>query len=166
VLNVDGIRLVVVVGRLLPGNRRDSRAWAESGAKAAVGKTMTADGGYQGTVLPVPHRRRCKGEELPDRKESHNRSHKQVRARVERTFARMKEWKIRSGSKCYKFSYIVPMPLTAPNRVSHCGDRSPVPTAHEQSGSHPAQHWSTTRSLRSRADLGAPSSEARVSSRM
>lgn len=43
-------RLVVVVGRPLPGNRHDSRGWEESGAKAAVGKTMTiADGGYQGT---------------------------------------------------------------------------------------------------------------------
>ncbi|MFF3982224.1 transposase [Streptomyces sp. NPDC001828] len=87
-------RLVVVVGRHLPGNRHDSRGWEESGAKAAVGSTMTiADGGYQGTGLVIPHRRR-KGEELPDWKEEHNRSHKQVRARVEHTFARMKGWKI------------------------------------------------------------------------
>ncbi len=87
-------RLVVVVGRPLPGNRHDSRGWKESGAKAAVGKTMTiADGGYQGTGLVIPHRRR-KGEELPPWKEGHNRSHKQVRARVEHTFARMKSWKI------------------------------------------------------------------------
>ncbi|MEU6847466.1 transposase [Streptomyces sp. NPDC046716] len=87
-------RLVVVVGRPLPGNRHDSRGWEESGAKAAVGKTMTiADGGYQGTGLVIPYRRR-KGEELPDRKEKHNRSHKQVRARVEHTFAWMKGWKI------------------------------------------------------------------------
>lgn len=62
-------RLVVVVGRPLPGNRHDSRGWEESGAKAAVGKTMTiADGGYQGTGLVIPHRRR-KGEKLPDWKE-------------------------------------------------------------------------------------------------
>lgn len=87
-------RLVVVVGRPLPGNRHDSRGWEESGAKAAVGKTMTiADGGYQGTGLVIPHRRR-KGEELPGWKEEHNRSHKQVRARVEHTLARMKGWKI------------------------------------------------------------------------
>ena len=58
-------RLVVVVGRPLPGNRHDSRGWEESGAKCAVGNTMTiADGGYQGTGLVIPHRRR-KGEELP-----------------------------------------------------------------------------------------------------
>ena len=58
-------RRVVVVGQPLPGSRHDSRGWEESGAKAAVGKTMTiADGGYQGTGLVIPHRRRtC--EELP-----------------------------------------------------------------------------------------------------
>ncbi|MFF2479155.1 transposase [Streptomyces sp. NPDC058066] len=84
----------VVVGRPLPGNRNDCRAWEQSGAKAAVGRTMTiADGGYPGTGLVMPHRRR-KGEELPDWKQEHNRSHKQVRARVEHTFARMKTWKI------------------------------------------------------------------------
>ncbi|MBV1940896.1 transposase [Streptomyces sp. BV286] len=86
--------LVVVVGRRLPGNRHDSRGWEESGAKAAVGRTMTiADGGYQGTGLVIPHRR-GKSEELPAWKAEHNRSHKQVRARVEHSFARMKGWKI------------------------------------------------------------------------
>ncbi len=40
----------------LPGSRNDCKAWAESGAKAAVGKTMTiADGGYSGTGLVMPH---------------------------------------------------------------------------------------------------------------
>ncbi|MFC9227423.1 transposase [Streptomyces decoyicus] len=88
-------RLVVVVGQPLPGNRHDSRGWEESGAKAAVGNTTTiADGGYQGTGLVIPHRK-VKGQaELPDWKEEHNRSHKQVRARVEHVFARMKTWKI------------------------------------------------------------------------
>ncbi|MEF2528831.1 MULTISPECIES: transposase [Streptomyces] len=88
-------RLVVVVGRPLPGNRHDARGWEESGAKAAVGNTTTiADGGYQGTGLVIPHRK-VKGQtELPDWKEEHNRSHKQVRARVEHVFARMKTWKI------------------------------------------------------------------------
>ncbi|MFE6727810.1 transposase [Streptomyces californicus] len=87
-------RLVVVVGRPLAGNRNDRKAWEESGAKAAVGRTMTiADGGYPGTGLVMPHRRR-KGEELPEWKEAHNKSHKQVRARVEHVFARMKTWKI------------------------------------------------------------------------
>ncbi|WUQ36607.1 transposase [Streptomyces sp. NBC_00234] len=87
-------RLVVVVGKPLPGNRNDYRAWEESGAKAAVGRTLTmADGGYPGTGLLMPHRR-TPGEELPGWKREHNRSHKQVRARVEHVFARMKTWKI------------------------------------------------------------------------
>ncbi|MFB6678830.1 transposase [Streptomyces sp. NPDC056390] len=87
-------RLVVVVGRPLPGNRNDCKAWEESGAKAAVGKSLTmADGGYPGTGLLTPHRR-TPGEELPAWKQEHNHSHKQVRARVEHVFARMKTWKI------------------------------------------------------------------------
>ncbi|MFH8498855.1 transposase [Streptomyces coeruleorubidus] len=87
-------RLVVVVGRPLPGNRADCEAWEESGAKAAVGGTITiADGGHPGTGLVMPHRRR-KDEELLDWKQAHNKSHKQVRARVEHAFARMKTWKI------------------------------------------------------------------------
>ncbi|MFI9605444.1 transposase [Streptomyces sp. NPDC052043] len=87
-------RLVVAVGRPLPGNRNDCKAWEESGAKDAVGTTITiADGGYPGTGLVMLHRRR-KGEELPGWKQAHNKSHKQVRARVEHVFARMKTWKI------------------------------------------------------------------------
>ncbi|WP_411139887.1 transposase [Streptomyces sp. x-80] len=88
-------RLVVVAGRPLAGNRNDCKAWEESGAKATVGKTLTiADGGYPGTGLVIPHRRERGQSELPDRKEEHHTSHKQVRARIEHTFARMKTWKI------------------------------------------------------------------------
>ncbi|WP_427168529.1 transposase [Streptomyces sp. C1-1] len=87
-------RLVVVVGRPLPGNRNDCKAWEESGAKTAVGRTtVIADGGCPGTGLIMPLRR-TQGEELPGWKREHNRSHKQVRARVEHLFARMKTWKI------------------------------------------------------------------------
>ncbi|MEW1910951.1 transposase [Kitasatospora sp. NPDC085895] len=87
-------RLVVAVGKPLPGNRNDCRAWEESGAKAAVGRTTTiADGGYPGTGLVIPHRR-SKGGELTEWQAEHNREHKQVRARVEHVFARMKTWKI------------------------------------------------------------------------
>ncbi|WCD86766.1 hypothetical protein KPP03845_103125 [Streptomyces xanthophaeus] len=51
-------RLVVAVGIPVPGNRNDCKAWAESGAEAAVGRTTTiADGGYPGTGLVIPHRR-------------------------------------------------------------------------------------------------------------
>jgi hypothetical protein len=88
-------RLVVAIGRPLPGNRNDCRAWEESGAKAAVGRTtVIADGGYPGTGLMIPHRRRNKADELPAWKKAHNTSHRRVRARVEHVFARMKGWKI------------------------------------------------------------------------
>lgn len=82
------------MGPPLAGNRNDCKAWEESGAKAAVGRTLTiADGGCPGTDLVMPHRQH-KGEDLPDWKQEHNTSHKQVRARVEHVFARMKTWKI------------------------------------------------------------------------
>ncbi|MDQ0757373.1 transposase [Streptomyces canus] len=88
-------RLVVAVGRPLPGNRNDCKAWGLSGAKAAVGNAVViADGGYRGTGLVIPHRREPGQAELPAWKEEHNRSHRRVRARVEHTFARMKSWKI------------------------------------------------------------------------
>jgi hypothetical protein len=84
----------VLVGRPLPGNRNDGEAWEQSGAKAAVGKTMTiADGGSPGAGLVLPHRGRV-SEELPDWKQEHNRSHKQARGPVEHTITRMKTWKI------------------------------------------------------------------------
>ena len=89
-------RLVVAIGRPVPGNRNDCTAWEISGAKDAVGTTPTviADGGYRGTGLVIPHRRRRQGEDLPAWKEEHNTSHRRVRARIEHTFARMKSWKI------------------------------------------------------------------------
>ena len=88
-------RLVVAVGRPLPGNRNDCKAWELSGAKDAVGRTtVIADGGYRGTGLVIPHRRERGQAELPAWKEDHNTSHRKIRARVEHAFARMKSWKI------------------------------------------------------------------------
>ncbi|WP_369188793.1 transposase [Streptomyces sp. R08] len=88
-------RLVVAVGRPLPGNRNDCKAWELSGAKAVVGRTtVIADGGYRGTGLVIPHRREPGQAQLPAWKEEHNTTHRKVRARVEHTFARMKTWKI------------------------------------------------------------------------
>jgi hypothetical protein len=88
-------RLVVAVGRPVPGNRNDCKAWELSGAKDAVGRTMViADGGYRGTGLVIPRRREKGQAELPAWKEEHNASHRKVRARVEHAFARMKGWKI------------------------------------------------------------------------
>ncbi|MFJ6645929.1 transposase [Streptomyces sp. NPDC091290] len=88
-------RLVVAVGRPLPGNRNDCRAWELSGAKVAVGKAVViSDDGYRGTSLVIPHRRERGQAELPAWKEQHNTSHRKVGARVEHVFARMKSWKI------------------------------------------------------------------------
>ncbi|GAA2490642.1 transposase [Streptomyces longisporus] len=88
-------RQVVAVGRPLPGNRNDCKAWELSGAKAAVGTTpVIADGGYRGTGLVIPHRREKGHGELPAWKEEHNASHRKVRASIEHAFARMKTWKI------------------------------------------------------------------------
>ncbi len=71
-------RLVVVVGQPLPGNRNDCKAWEESGAKAAVGRPLTiADGGYPGTGLVMPHRRR-EGEDLPDWKKAQRRQPRRI----------------------------------------------------------------------------------------
>ncbi|MFD5016253.1 transposase [Streptomyces chartreusis] len=88
-------RLVVAVGRPLPGNRNDCRAWELSGAKVAVGRAVViADDCYRGTRLVIPHCRERGQAELPAWKEQHNTSHRKVRARVEHVFARMKSWKI------------------------------------------------------------------------
>ena len=91
---IDANTRLVAVGRPVPGNRNDSKAWAESGAKDLVGRATTiADGGYPGTGLIIPHRKPTGGE-LPAWKKEHNHGHKRVRARVEHAFARMKTYKI------------------------------------------------------------------------
>ncbi|ALO98818.1 Transposase [Streptomyces hygroscopicus subsp. limoneus] len=74
-----GTRLVVAVGRPVPGNRNDCKAWELSGAKDAVGKTtVIADGGYRGTGLVIPHRRERGQADLPGWKQEHNASHREV----------------------------------------------------------------------------------------
>jgi hypothetical protein len=87
-------QLVVAVGAPLPGNRNDCRAFGESGAEDVCrNATVIGDGGYIATSAIIPYRRRP-GEVLPAWKEEHNASHRQVRARVEHAFARMKTWKV------------------------------------------------------------------------
>ncbi|WDV31007.1 transposase family protein [Streptomyces sp. AD16] len=88
-------RLVVVVGRPLAGNRNDCKAWEESGAKAAVGKTLTiADGGYPGTRTRHPSPARAR----PDRTTGVERGTQQVPQAGPRPrracLRRMKTWKI------------------------------------------------------------------------
>ncbi|MFB7147892.1 MULTISPECIES: transposase family protein [Streptomyces] len=87
-------RLVVASARPAPGNKADAHVWRESGLPAAAaGTTVIADGAYLGTGLVVPHRRRA-GRPLLRGQEEDNAEHRRVRARVEHTFARMKNWKI------------------------------------------------------------------------
>ncbi|GAA1879817.1 hypothetical protein GCM10009753_03850 [Streptantibioticus ferralitis] len=87
-------RLVPAVGRPLPGSRNDCIAFTESGIDDTCGAaTALADGGCQGTNTLIPHRRPA-GERLPGWKEAHNTAHRRVCARVDRDFARMKNWRI------------------------------------------------------------------------
>ncbi|SCK55575.1 DDE superfamily endonuclease [Streptomyces sp. ScaeMP-e48] len=87
-------RLVIASARPVPGNKADAHAWQESDLPAiAAGTTVIADGAYLGTGLIVPHRRRA-GRPLLRSQEEDNTEHRRVRARVEHTFARMKNWKI------------------------------------------------------------------------
>lgn len=55
--------------------------------------TVLGDGAYINTGLVVPHRKRP-GRTLLPGEEDDNAGHRRVRARVERTFARMKHYKI------------------------------------------------------------------------
>ncbi|MZE54919.1 transposase [Streptomyces sp. SID5770] len=87
-------RLVVAAARPAPGSKADAHVWRESGLPAlAAGTTVIADGAYLGTGLIVPHRKRA-GRPLPRGQEEDDAEHRRVRARVEHTFARMKNWKV------------------------------------------------------------------------
>ncbi|MFF3420426.1 transposase [Streptomyces sp. NPDC002698] len=87
-------RLVIASARPAPGNKADAHVWRESDLPtAAAGTTVLADGAYLGTGLIVPHRKRA-GRPLLRGQEEDNAEHRRVRARVEHTFARMKNWKI------------------------------------------------------------------------
>ncbi|MGX1127814.1 hypothetical protein RKD49_000004 [Streptomyces glaucescens] len=87
-------RLVIASARPAPGSKADAHVWRESDLPAAAaGTTVIADGAYLGTGLIVPHRRRA-GRPLLRGQEGDNAEHRRVRARVEHTFARMKNWKI------------------------------------------------------------------------
>lgn len=89
-------RLTVVIGKPLPGNRNDCRAYTESGVdQHCTGATVMADGGYQGTREVIrPYRKPTDGGELPEWKDELNSVHKRVRARVEHALAHMKSWNI------------------------------------------------------------------------
>ncbi|MEV0703320.1 transposase [Saccharopolyspora sp. NPDC050389] len=89
-------RLTVAVGKPLPGNRNDCRAYTESSVdQHCTGAHVMADSGYQGiTGVVMPYRKPGDGSELPPWKEELNTVHKRVRARVEHALAHMKSWNI------------------------------------------------------------------------
>ncbi|NVI86568.1 transposase [Actinomadura sp. BRA 177] len=89
-------RLVVAVGRPVPGNHNDCTAFRDSGAdRACRGAHVMADGGYQGNrQVIMPYRRPRDGGELAAWQHELNTVHKRVRARVEHAFAHMKWWNI------------------------------------------------------------------------
>ncbi len=87
-------RLVVAAARPAPGNKADAHVWRASDLPArCAGATVLADGAYINTGLVVPHRRRA-GRPLMRAQEEDNTEHRRIRARVEHTFARMKNYKI------------------------------------------------------------------------
>ncbi|MFJ1751415.1 transposase family protein [Kitasatospora sp. NPDC088134] len=87
-------RLVVAAARPAPGNRADAhvRRASDLPARCANAKVL-ADGAHINTGLAVPHRRRP-GRPLLRAQEEGNAEHRRVRARIEHTFARMKNDKI------------------------------------------------------------------------
>lgn len=87
-------RLVVATARPVPGNTADAKAWRDSGLAAhCEGVTVLGDGAYINAGLIVPHRKRA-GRPLLKGEEEDNAQHRKVRARVERTFSRMKNYRI------------------------------------------------------------------------
>ncbi len=91
-----GTRLVVAVGRPVPGNHNDCTAYRDSGADTACrGAHVMADGGYQGNrQVIMPYQRRAGGGEMAGWQVESNTVHKRARARVEHAFAQMKVWNI------------------------------------------------------------------------
>ena len=89
-------RLVVALGDPQPGNRNDTIVYRSSGIdQKLAGRPTMADGAYRGNPeVIIPYRKPADGTELPQWKEDLNAVHRHVRARVEHTLARMKEWKI------------------------------------------------------------------------
>jgi hypothetical protein len=90
-------RVTVAIGKPLPGNRNDCRAYTESGVdEQCEGAKVMADGGYQGNrEVIMPYRKPADGQpSLPQWKHDLNTVHKRVRARVEHALAHMKSWNI------------------------------------------------------------------------
>ncbi|TQL19690.1 DDE family transposase [Streptomyces sp. SLBN-134] len=96
-------RLVVAVGDPLPGSRNDCRAFTESGVDFACrGVPVIADGGYQGTGLLIPHRRR-RGQKalspgLPPQRRWRSPSHARHRPTTQPGF----HWSVIVSADCWQ----------------------------------------------------------------
>ncbi len=89
-------RLVVALGDPQPGNHHDTTVYRTSGIdQQLAGRATMADGAYRGhPEVIIPYRKPADGTALPQWKDDLNTVHRSVRARVEHTLARLKEWKI------------------------------------------------------------------------
>ncbi len=89
-------RLVVALGDPQPGNHNDTTVYRCSGIdQQLAGRATMADGAYRGNPeVIIPYRKPADGTALPPWKDDLNTVHRSVRARVEHTLARLKEWKI------------------------------------------------------------------------
>ena len=87
-------RLVVALGDPPPGNRHDTVVYRSSGINAKLaGRAIMADGAYRGNPeVIIPYRKPEDGSALPQWQQDVNAVPRSVRARVEHTLARMKEW--------------------------------------------------------------------------
>ncbi|WUH98232.1 transposase [Spirillospora sp. NBC_00431] len=87
-------RLGVAAAPPVPSTTADAAAWRRSNLpEYCRGVTVLGDGAYTGCGLVIPHRRRP-GRPLLPVQEADKAEHRKVRARVEHTFARMKNYKI------------------------------------------------------------------------
>jgi hypothetical protein len=88
--------LVVALGDPQPGNRNDTIVYQSSGINAKLaGRATMADGAYRGNPeVVIPYRQPTDRTALPQWQEDLNAVHRSVRARIEHTLARMKEFKI------------------------------------------------------------------------
>jgi len=86
----------VALGDRQPGNRNDTVVYQSSGINAKLaGRATMADGAHRGNPeVIIPYRKPDDGSALPHWQEDLNAVHRSVRARVEHTLARMKEYKI------------------------------------------------------------------------
>jgi hypothetical protein len=141
-------RLTVAVGKPLPGNRNDCRAYAESGvARPCRGAHVIADGGGQGTGVIMPCRRAADGTVLPAWKVAFTTVHKRVGARVEHALAHLTSWNIPRNCRRTRLGVWHAALGVAQMRNLSTTYRSPHPRAALSLHSHTKDHHGTAFSV-------------------